>query len=123
MDVGPLGGRGAGAGGDAQAGHHWQIARQERGLQCVRGVPLLLVQPGVVQRDGRDGRELLGEREIGLVEAPLRLGLHEGERAEPPPADGQRHDQRRTHPDGPDEGEVLPVDGGGREQLVGNFGL
>ena len=109
MQAGPVVGLRPVAGGHAHPGHGRENSREQRILQRLRDSTLLLVEPGVVQGDGRDTRQLRGEGEVDLVEPLPGLGLYQRQRAEAAAAHEQRHHHRRAQPDRPDEPQVLLV--------------
>ena len=79
------------------AGQLGQALRQQARLQRVRDALLRRVQARVLDGGGGAQRQVLGEREIVLVEHAPALRRHERDHAERLVADAHRHRHRRAH--------------------------
>jgi hypothetical protein len=67
-------------------------------------------------------RHLLGEAHVVRGEPPAGLGADQRHRADGAAAGPHRDHHQRAHPHGPEQAQVLFVDRGGGQQLVGDVG-
>jgi len=95
-----------------------QATGQQPGLQRVRDVRALRVQPRVLDGRARAPRQLLGERDVGVAESPAGFGADQAERADVVAGGAHRHDQRAAHADAEQQLPVLVVLGDRGEHLV-----
>ena len=107
-DLGALAGR-AVACDDLRARRLCQRAGQQALLQGVRDVVLGAVETRVVDRQRGAAREILGDGEVLLREAPPGLGRGQRERAEHAPAARERRHDRRAHAEDARQPEQLLV--------------
>ena len=75
----------------------------------MRHLDAVAEQPVVAQRVADPARQRVGDLEVGVVEAPVRLRRDERERAEHVVAGAQRDDQQRGEPERLQQLEVLGV--------------
>jgi hypothetical protein len=106
--------------GDAVEDRAELIARL---AQLGLGVAHARVQVCVVERDRRARRERLRQLLLLGPEPATRLGGGEDDRAEHPPARGQRQHQRRPEAERPQRRQVLVVVGDGLEERLGDLGI
>ena len=78
-----------------------QQRRQQRGLQRLGDLGAGAVEAGVLDRGGRAQREVLGEPQVGVGEAPPRLRADERDHAEDAVAHAHRDHHRRGHAERP----------------------
>ena len=102
------------------AGHVRQATGQQARLQRPRDVRALGVQARVLDRRAGAPRELLGERHVGLVEAPSRLGAGERQGADDRSPRRHRDDDAAAQADAAQQLEMLLVLGGRGEHRFGH---
>ncbi len=102
------------------AGHARQAAGQQARLQRARDVRALGVQARVLDRRAGAARELLGERDVGLAEAPARFGADERQRPDDLAGGRHRDDDRAAQADAAQQLEMLGVLGRGGEHPGGH---
>ena len=101
--------RGAVDRGDVAARQHGRGLGAQPGGEDARHLHAVAEQPVVAQRVGDPPGQRVRHLEIGLVEAPVRLGRDQGERAEHLLAGAQRDDEQRGEADRLEQREVLVV--------------
>ena len=87
---------GAVDGAELEARDVGQQRRQQRGLERLGDRRPRAVQARVVDRRRRAQRQVLGQRQVALVEAAARLGADERDRADRAVAHAHRRDHRRA---------------------------
>ena len=106
--------------GRRPAGHARQAAGQQARLQRAGDVRALGIQARVLDRRPGPPRELLGERDVGIVEAPARFRADQRQRAEDLTAGGHGDDDPAAQADAAQQLEMLLVLRRRGEHLVGD---